>query len=205
MDERFNLNRPPKRTGGTPQRPTRRPMYPSDPPSESPRDQSASGLYVPWWGFVLVVLMVAAATCGLWGYVLFSRADSAVFIGSTPTPMVLFITPTPTLYIEPIASTPQVVATPDPGSQEPTPTSPSDTIPLGSTVMVTGTEGAGLALRQGPGVSYSWMAIGNEGELFLVQDGPRENDGYVWWFIADPQNPDRVGWAAGDFLVMVEP
>lgn len=172
-----------------------------EPPSHDP---GGSGLYVPWWGFALVVLMVAALTCGLWGYVLFSRPDATAPLNSTPTPVILVITPTPTIGVEPLVDTPQTIPTLTHTIEELPPAEPENMIALGGMVTVGGTEGSGVAIRQGPGTAYQWMAIGNEGDVFLVQDGPRENNGYTWWFIVDPQNADRAGWAAGEFLQAVE-
>jgi hypothetical protein len=81
----------------------------------------------------------------------------------------------------------------------------SGEIQIGSTVMVTGTEGAGLLIRRGPGQSFEADYLGEEGELFVVEDGPREGDGFTWWYISDPLNSDRAGWASQDFLQVVEP
>jgi hypothetical protein len=194
------------RQGRPVRRPLRRPEGP--PPEPTPREPrpapGESGLYVPWWGFALVILTVAGLTCGLWGYVLFGRPAAAAPVGSTPTPVIILVTPTPTIGAEPLVNTPQEVPTTAPIAEElPTPES-ENVIVLGGSVVVAGTEGSGVAIRQGPGTSYQWMAIGNEGDVFLVQDGPRENDGYTWWFIVDPQDANRAGWAAGEFLQAVE-
>jgi hypothetical protein len=136
--------------------------------------------------------------------VLFLRPNAAAPIDSTPTPVILVITPTPTIGVEPLVDAPQEVPTPQPTVEEPAPEEPENVITLGGMVVVSGTEGSGVAIRQGPGTSYQWMAIGNEGDVFLVQDGPRENDGYTWWFIVDPQDANRSGWAAGEFLQATE-
>lgn len=180
---------------------------------EAPADPGASGLYVPWWGFALVILVVAAITCGLWGLVLSNRDGTAIGIGPTPTPIFVVITSTPTLGAAPE----QATAPPDTedGPTHPPPSvgvpelSPSPplsvAIQTGSTVMVTGTEGDGVAIRQGPGLDYTYFFVGNDGDVFLVEDGPREGDGYTWWYLKDPADPNRFGWAVDIYLQVVQP
>jgi len=78
-------------------------------------------------------------------------------------------------------------------------------IQIGSTVMITGTEGDGLAVRQGPGLDFPYFFVGNDGDQFVVEDGPREADGYVWWYISDPNDSDRTGWAVENYLQAIQP
>ncbi len=187
--------------------PTRPPMPP--PPPHEPPQPTESGLYVPWWGFVLVILLVAAATCGMWWLVLSSRGAGSNVGGPTPTPIFVVITSTPTLVgteggpagsIPPTAtSTP---AAPDTPTSTPTP-EPTVPVTVGSRVVIVGTEGLGLRVRQGPGLSFDMIFLAQDGEEFLVQDGPREVDGFVWWYITDPQDVNRFGWAAEEFMQVV--
>jgi hypothetical protein len=102
-------------------------------------------------------------------------------------------------------------ATPDVPEEPPTPegeappaeTAPDTEIVVGGEVTILGTEGDGLAMRQGPGLSYAYFFIGKDGEVFVVEDGPRENDGFIWWYIADPEIPDKGGWAVQDYMEKV--
>ena len=52
-------------------------------------------------------------------------------------------------------------------------------------------------------LSPAWAVIPNflayDSEVFVIQDGPREVDGYVWWYLVAPYDETRVGWAAADF------
>ena len=164
---------------------------------------------------MIVILVVAGVTCGLWGYVLMNRSDTTLGLGPTPTPIFVVITSTPTL-----GSPEEEEATPSPttsGAETSTP-SPTDlpapeitlTLPalpitLGSTVAITGTEGDGLAVRQGPGVDYPYFFVGNDGDAFVVEDGPREADGYTWWYLVDPLDADRSGWAVDTYLEVIAP
>ena len=170
-------------------------------------DPESSSLYVPWWGFALVILIVAGLTCGLWGVVLLSRGSAAD--GPTPTPIFVVITSTPTLGPSSEGTIPpDSIASPTPEevvTSEPTPdTNLTVAISIGSKIVINGTGGDGLAVRQGPGLDYQYIFVANDGDQFEVQDGPREASGYTWWYIADPQNPDRFGWAVVDFMVVVQ-
>src|SRR5574341_2397261 len=102
---------------------------------EPPPEPESSGLYIPWWGFALVIVGVAAITCGLWGVVLLSRGDASTGVGPTPTPIFVVITATPTLGPA-ITNTPS----PTPASTDVvpliTPTEPAIPLAVGLTVEV---------------------------------------------------------------------
>jgi hypothetical protein len=83
-----------------------------------------------------------------------------------------------------------------------TATSPAG-IAVGNYVQITGTEGQGLRIRAEPGLGGEFQFLAYDSEVFLVQDGPREVDGYVWWYLVAPYDETRVGWAAADFLSYV--
>jgi len=102
--------------------------------------------------------------------------------------------PAPTL-------TPNVTptATIDPFAPSPTPTG----IAIGTYAQITGTGGEGLRIRSAPGLTSEPVFLGFDSEVFLVQDGPREADGYVWWYLVAPYDEARAGWAAADFLTYI--
>jgi hypothetical protein len=78
-----------------------------------------------------------------------------------------------------------------------------DGISKGSVVQIHGTDGAGLRLRSGPGTDYGLKFIGMDTELFEVDDGPVDSDGYVWWYLVSPYDENRSGWAASAYLSLV--
>jgi hypothetical protein len=88
-----------------------------------------------------------------------------------------------------------------------TPTSPPaiDGISIGSYVQITGTDGQGLRLRSGPGTDHPPRFLGMDAEVFQVKDGPEQSDGFTWWFLEAPYDPGRSGWAASNFLGVVNP
>jgi len=77
-------------------------------------------------------------------------------------------------------------------------------IRVGGYVQVSGTGGEGLRLRAKPGTGSPVMFLAMEEEVFQVLDGPVPADGYVWWFLQAPYDKNRSGWAAADFLRIVE-
>ncbi len=89
----------------------------------------------------------------------------------------------------------------------PTPTRPPsiEGIYVTGYVQITGTEGAGLRLRSGPGTSNPPRLLGMEDEVFQVKDGPQIADDFTWWYIEAPYDPERSGWAASKFLKVVNP
>ena len=84
-----------------------------------------------------------------------------------------------------------------------TPTLPPNTIGVGAYVQISGTEGEGLNIRATPGVNADPLFLGYDEEVFLVKDGPKEADGYAWWYLVAPYDETRAGWAASDFLAVV--
>ena len=140
--------------------------------------------------FVLVILLFAAALLVVW----WTRPTS--LLSEPPTAVVRVIpfpTPSPT-PVAPTAAAPKTVTPPVESS--------STSFPLGSYVQVSGTGGDGLRLRTEPGLNSQIRALGDEGEIFQVRDGPRQADAYLWWYLVAAEDESRNGWAVGDFLSM---
>lgn len=101
-----------------------------------------------------------------------------------PIPTALPITSTPTIEIPP---------SPLPG-----------TFTQGAVVQITGTGADGLNLRDEPGLDSGIQYLGFESEVFTIQDGPEEADGLTWWYIVGFSDESRAGWAAANFLAIVQ-
>lgn len=91
----------------------------------------------------------------------------------------------------------------------PTPTQPAQTITIGGIsqgvfVQISGTGGDGLRLRRDAGTSADILFLGYESEVFKVTDGPKEADGFVWWYLTAPYDDKRSGWAASNYLRVIE-
>ncbi len=84
-----------------------------------------------------------------------------------------------------------------------TPSPAPNEIFISGYVQITGTEGEGLRLRADPGLSGSQLFLGYDEEVYQVRDGPKQVDGYTWWYLVAPYDENRAGWAAADFLSVV--
>jgi hypothetical protein len=76
---------------------------------------------------------------------------------------------------------------------------------VGGYVQISGTDGAGLRLRSGPGLDNPLLFLGYDSEVYKIEDGPQESDGITWWYLVAPYDDARSGWAASDFLTVVSP
>ena len=74
---------------------------------------------------------------------------------------------------------------------------------VGSYVQIVGTQGAGLNIRDAPGLSTDIQFLAYDAEVFVVHDGPREVDGITWWYLVTPVDASRAGWAAAGYLEVV--
>lgn len=131
----------------------------------------------------------------------------------TPTPSVI---PglAPTQPIADQATSQAVPATPTippvvtlPPTDTPVPTNTPipiapDTLTQGGYAEVTGTEGAGVSLRAGPGTNNARLGTVFDGTALLLLDGPKDDENleeYVWWFVRDPDGNE--GWVVQNFLI----
>jgi hypothetical protein len=71
-------------------------------------------------------------------------------------------------------------------------------------VQISGTGGDGLRLRVEPGLKSEVRILGAEDEVFEVKDGPREADGFTWWYLVGPYDQTRRGWAVSNYLQVVQ-
>lgn len=113
-------------------------------------------------------------------------------VGFAPADLTVIVAPTATPNVTP-------TATIDPFAPSPTPTG----LAVGTYAQITGTDGQGLRIRAEPGLTGNPVFLGLDSEMFIVQDGPREADGYVWWYIVAPYDDARAGWAAANFLTYI--
>jgi len=132
------------------------------------------------------LLLITAISIGL------TSARQNANVGFAPADLTVIPAPT---------STSNAPATPTIDPFAPT-TAPTG-IAIGSYVQISGTEGDGLRIRSEPGLNGNPEFLGYDSEVFIVQDGPREADGFVWWYLVAPYDETRVGWAAADFLSYV--
>ena len=101
--------------------------------------------------------------------------------------------PAPTEITVTLTPTRSVPAAPAPGA-----------INVGDYVQIAGTGGDGLRLRTEPGLNSQVRMLGVEAEVFTVNDGPRESDDYVWYYLVGLYDASRSGWAVSNYLEVVQ-
>ena len=175
---------------------------PWDDPERKPKPQARRRrLALPPWALLAALIAIVILLCV--GLVLIVRAIRGNDEGPTATPL-----PTVTSAAAPSATVPLV--TPSPG------VAPTDTVVLpgvtpvdtpgpggirpGSLVVVQGTQGAGLNLREEPSTTSAVAGKAREGTVLTVLEGPTEADDYVWWKVRAPDGVE--GWGAADWLVL---
>jgi hypothetical protein len=84
-----------------------------------------------------------------------------------------------------------------------TPTPLADQIAVNVYVQITGTGTDGLRIRSAPGLNSDTVFQGVDSETFIVKDGPKQADGYTWWYLVAPYDASRAGWAAAPYLAVV--
>ncbi len=149
----------------------------------------------------LINLWTVVGSCALAGCLLgvtvisigWLRPRAPSDIGFTPADLTIIAPPTATVSASASAAV------------SPTPTPPPNQITIGAYVQISGTGGDGLRIRSAPGLSSETVFRGEEAETFLVKDGPKEADGYTWWYLVAPYDETRAGWAAATYLAIVPP
>ena len=119
----------------------------------------------------------------------------------TPSTAVLSMIYAPTATLTPQSQTPSVGPTDESGM----PPSPQPgVIAVGAYVQVTDTGGEGLRMRSEPGLGGQVLLLASEAEVFQVTDGPKEADGFTWWYLVGPFDEERKGWAVSNYLMVVQ-
>lgn len=186
----------------------RRPTLPPTPPSES-------GLYLPWWSLVVMVMIVGGIAFGM--VFVFAELSKPQTPGDQQ-PRIQIITSQPTLSQDFGAGTdnnqgqadfwPTAIPQALPTATVPLPTPiPSPSLPpgdfvIGARVKVIGVGTSGLNIRSAPGLVGTPLFLAIDDDMFAIVDGPQSADGLEWWKIEDPNDPARVGWAARNYLTV---
>lgn len=143
------------------------------------------------WVMLGAVLVAGGLVVGI-GLLIFLAPAPPVPARGPAAQLTIIAAPTPTSTRPPVVETNTPTAAPVVGG-----------ISVGNYVQITGTDGAGLRLRAGPGTSQAMRFVGMDSELFLVKDGPTDADNFTWWFLEAPYDPTRSGWAASKYLTVV--
>jgi hypothetical protein len=126
---------------------------------------------------------------------LFTRNNPSRLQAITPV-LTIITAPTATTTQTPSATLLEAHATASPSARA----GETGEITLGQLVEVFGTGSDGLRLRVQPGLSARSGSLGVESEVFEVLGGPEQIDGYQWWFLGNPFNAEKTGWAVSIYL-----
>ena len=163
----------------------------------SPRESAG---YIPWQLLALAAFLFLMAAVVLVSLLVLTRP--ADLPGPTVTAVVVTVPPanviaTPTLQAAPMP-VPSLIPTDAP------PPPPAGDVKVGAYVQVTGTGSEGfLNLRAEPGIASPVNYLAIEREVLQVQAGPRDGDGFVWWYLVDPATNTKYGWAVQNYLQVV--
>lgn len=131
--------------------------------------------------------------------ILFVSRSSGADAGQVTAVLTLIAAPPATQTAPPVAESSATAVV-----EEELPTPMPGLISLGGYVQIVGTGGDGLRLRDQPGLDGKVLLLGSEAEVFRVQDGPRQVDGYTWWYLVGPFDETRRGWAVANYLQIVQ-
>jgi hypothetical protein len=48
------------------------------------------------------------------------------------------------------------------------------------------------------------LFIALEAEVFQIEDGPSQADGYTWWYLVAPFDASHHGWAVSNYMNVVQ-
>lgn len=147
----------------------------------------------------LINVWTVLGSCTVAGCLLIATLVSVGWLRPRPSSEVGF-TPADLTIIAPPTATASATAT---AAAVTTPTISPNQIAIGAYVQISGTGGDGLRIRSAPGLSSETVFRGEEAETFQVRDGPRDADGYTWWYLVAPYDETRAGWAAAAYLAVV--
>lgn len=156
---------------------------------------------LPPWALLAILIAIAIILCV--SLVLAIRAIRNREGTPTPTPTAAptsaEVMPTATVRLdqETVEPPTPTVVLPIEGTGE---AAPPTEIGLGVTVIVKGTGGAGLNLREQPTTYGKILASSKEGSKLTVIDGPRDSDGYTWWKLR--MGSGEEGWGAANWLAL---
>ena len=158
--------------------------------------ETIRGLFSPW------VILGGIGMAGLLSMVFIGSilAVRSKPVNSPLGTVVLNVIPAPSDTVPP----PQPTEAPTPTTSELPPPPGGMGISVGVLVQVSGTGVDGLRIRTDPSLQGQVKFVGIEAEVFQVKDGPKEADGYTWWFLVAPYDETLNGWAVGDYLRVIQ-
>jgi hypothetical protein len=173
----------------------------SDETIPSPRTRAAQAT-VPIWALAFISILFLVTCVSLWAFIAITRPTVPA-----PTSSAVFVViqgPTSTVTFDPLLATLGVPT--DTPAADATPTIPplinGGVINLGSFVQVANTDGDPLNLRSAPSLTGERVYLALAGEVFKVENGPTIAEGFTWWYLVDPIDGTKSGWAVENYLAV---
>lgn len=148
--------------------------------------------------FIAAIIIASVLLCGSILYFLIARPVVPDTGSENPASAALTVIPAPT-------GTPRTLPptlTPIPPTSTLPPTPAAGDFGIGAYVQVN-TGGDALRIRSEPGLNFDPLFLAFDAEVFLITEGPRQADGYTWWFLTASYDNARAGWAVQDFLTVI--
>ncbi len=142
--------------------------------------------------FALLLLVTMLALVWLSRPPVVQQGGGTAVIKVLPLP-----TDTPIIVVTP------PTATPKPGEGPAVPQAAGNIV-VGSLVQVTGTGTDGLRIRSEPNLQGKILFLAIDAEVLKVSDGPKQADGYTWWYLNSPSDQKVQGWAVANYLVVIQ-
>ena len=160
------------------------------------RSISSRGLFSP--GLIAISLILGAGLVFVTILSLDANRPPRTPVGVVTA--ALTVIPAPTSTSPPATPPPTEPAS---ASDLPPALSPGE-LAVGAFAQISGTGGDGLRLRADPGLAYESRFLGLEAEVFQIEAGPQDVDGYTWWLLVDPVDTTRRGWAVSSYLEAIQ-
>lgn len=158
------------------------------------RDESSGGLFSP--GMIAISLILGVGLVFVTILILSVNRPPRTPVGVVTAALTVIPVPTAT-------SPPPTPTEPAPASDMP-PSPPPGELAIGAFVQISGTGGDGLRLRADPGLAYESRFLGLEAEIYQIEAGPQDVDGYTWWYLVAPFDTTRRGWAVSNYLEVIQ-
>ncbi|MCU0495841.1 MAG: SH3 domain-containing protein [Anaerolineae bacterium] len=183
-----------------------------------PRPIRPPGLFPPLWSIIITMVIVFGLVFAfaLLIYALGGRtapSPSPEIIIKTPLPLseletgatILSTGTLPPEIVSPNLGMPATFVMAGPTLPPPNITPTPRTVAIGTIVRVVDVGDQQLNVRDRPGVLETSIVFRvPEGELFTVIEGPTQTDGLTWWRIQAIDNAGRTGWAAANYLQVID-
>lgn len=154
-------------------------------------------LFSPW--VILGSILIAGALLG--ATLLLAWVARPPSTGSAQATPIMIVIPAPSAT--PLAVGGGPTDTPAITPQIP-PAPPAGTLAKGAYVQISGTGGDGVRVRAESGLQSNTLFIALESEVFQIDDGPVQADGYTWWHLVAPFDATHKGWAVSNYLSVVQ-